>query len=303
MLLRTLGRTELRLSELGFGCASIASLATRHAPTEVRAALQQAVAAGIGFFDTADVYGQGDSERLLGRLRADSGQPLVIASKLGLTLSRSQAVVRQLKPLLNPLLRHLPSARGQAQQLRRDSERHDFDLQRLQQRLEGSLKRLGVPQLDLLLLHSPPRALASHDGLHHWLLRMRAQGLVREVGVSAATLADAPRWATWDGLACLQLPLTPEPDPQTGRLALAPGTLALLTDLQRRGLGVIAREVYGQGRWAATPAQRAQALAAVLGAPAVASALIGMGCPAHLSANLQAWEQARSGAVALEVAA
>jgi len=311
---RPLGRSGLRLSPLGFGCASIASLGTRHSPAEVQATLRLAVARGLRFFDTADVYGQGDSERLLGRLIADSGVPLVVCSKVGLRLAQSQLAIRLAKPLLGPLLRRWAGARARSTALRRASERHDFAPATLRQRVHASLRRLGLARLDLLLLHSPPVALAERDELLALLQRLQQSGEIGAYGVSAAQLGDAAHWAHWPGLACLQLPLTPVPspapgsDPATGprpgahlvgdhgagplRLALPAPTLALLAGLQARGIGVVAREVYGAGRLASTAQQRAQALAAVLAAPAVASALVGMGCRAHLADNLLALDQA-----------
>jgi len=271
---RPLGRSGLRLSPLGFGCASIASLGTRHSPAEVQATLRLAVARGLRFFDTADVYGQGDSERLLGRLIADSGVPLVVCSKVGLRLAQSQLAIRLAKPLLGPLLRRWAGARARSTALRRASERHDFAPATLRQRVHASLRRLGLARLDLLLLHSPPVALAERDELLALLQRLQQSGEIGAYGVSAAQLGDAAHWAHWPGLACLQLPLTP------------------VAGLQARGIGVVAREVYGAGRLASTPQQRAQALAAVLAAPAVASALVGMGCRAHLADNLLALDQA-----------
>lgn len=281
-----LGATDLRASRLGFGCSTIASLATRHAPAEVQATLLAAIEQGVTFFDTADVYGQGDSERLLGRLLAGRRESLVVSTKVGMRLSQSQALIRLVKPVLSPLLRRWRGGRARTTTLRQASERQCFEPQYLRQRIEASLRRLRVERLDLLLLHSPPVEVADHDEVLALLQSMHSGGLLRWFGVSAAQTSHASRWAQWPGLQCLQLPLTPVSD--GAGCALPADVLALLTDLRSRGVGVIAREVYGGGALAAHAASRRQALAAVLTAPAVAVALVGMGSRAHLAENLRA---------------
>lgn len=284
--------TDLRVSRLGFGCSTIASLATRHSPGEVRATLHAAVERGVTFFDTADVYGQGDSERLLGRLLARHREPLVVCTKVGMRLSQSQNVIRFVKPVLNPLLRRWRGGRARTTDLRRASERQCFEPAYLRERIEASLKRLRVERIDLLLLHSPPLEVAERDDVLKLLHEMRDAGTLRWFGVSAIHASHAPRWARWAGLSCLQLPLTPEVDVSTGALKLPDDVLSLLTDLRRQRIGVIAREVFGGGVLAAHPRARGEALAAVLTAPAVGVALVGMGSRSHLSDNLQALAEA-----------
>ncbi|MDO9316057.1 MAG: aldo/keto reductase [Burkholderiaceae bacterium] len=279
-----LGSTDLRVSPLGFGCSTIASLATRHTPAEVQATLLAAVERGVNFFDTADVYGQGDSERLLGRLLAGRREPLVVCTKVGMRLSHSQAVIRLVKPVLNPLLRRWRGGRAHTTSLRQASQRQCFEPQYLRSHVEGSLRRLRVERIDLLLLHSPPVEVAERDDVLALLQGLRDSGKLRWFGVSAAQISHAPRWARWPDLHCLQLPLTPGVDPLGRVCALPTDVLALLSDLRARGIGVIAREVFGGGALAGV---RSQALAAVLAAPAVAVALIGMGSRAHLEENLR----------------
>ena len=102
---RKLGNTGLTPSVLGFGCSMIASLATRYSPSEVEASLREAREAGITFFDTADVYGQGDSERLLGKLFRSGGEGMILCTKAGLTVGSMEPVVRVVKPVMNSILR------------------------------------------------------------------------------------------------------------------------------------------------------------------------------------------------------
>lgn len=275
-----LGRTGLLVSRLGFGCSTIASLNTRYTPAEVRATLHAAVDAGINFFDTADIYGQGDSERLLGRLRRErggQGDALVLATKVGLDLAWSQHVVRRLKPLAQPLLRRWSAGRQQAVHVRHAVQRHCADVAELRRRVQASLRRLGGSRIDLLLLHSPPASWVQRDELRRLLQDLMDDGSVRTCGVSVQQVAEATDWLAWSELDCMQLPLTPP---------LAPDTHGALDALRDQGIGVVAREVFGGGRLADGGGSREHALAAVLSAPAVHTVLVGMGCRAHLADNL-----------------
>jgi len=117
---RTLGRTGLRVSALGFGCGNVGGLMVRGAPAERERALGRALELGISYFDTAPSYGDGASERNLGQairaLRAD----VLVGTKFRLAGARpadmAAAVTRS---------------------------------------LEESLGRLGLPRVDLLQLHDP----------------------------------------------------------------------------------------------------------------------------------------------------
>ena len=85
---RTFGRTGWQVSEIGFGAWGIGGGAWGGADdAESMAALHAALDAGITFFDTADVYGDGRSERLIGRLRRERSEPFRVATKAGRRLS------------------------------------------------------------------------------------------------------------------------------------------------------------------------------------------------------------------------
>ena len=74
---RTLGRTGLRVSALGFGCGSIGGLMVRGQEDEQRRTFERALEAGITYFDTAPSYGDGRSEETLGRAGRRGPDPIV----------------------------------------------------------------------------------------------------------------------------------------------------------------------------------------------------------------------------------
>lgn len=283
-----LGNTGLQVSRLGYGASTIASLNTRYSAAEVRSTLNAAVDAGINFFDTADIYGQGDSERILGDLRKSREGEIVIATKVGLDLATSQTLVRWAKPVLQPLLRRWPMAHAQGVGLRHTVQRHCSDTVELRRRVHASLRRLQTVRLDLLLLHSPPVAWAERDEIRQMLQALVRDGLVHHCGVSAQSLADVPRWLAWPEVACLQLPLTLP----SGESELPVQARRVVQAAALRGVGIVAREVLAGGARAATAASRESALRAVLHLDGVHSVLLGMGCRSHLRQNLSALKHA-----------
>jgi len=81
MKYRTLGRTGWKISEISFGAWAIGGAWGQVNDRESMAALHAALDGGVNFFDTADVYGDGRSERLLAKLRKERPEPFYIATK------------------------------------------------------------------------------------------------------------------------------------------------------------------------------------------------------------------------------
>src|SRR5450830_1857696 len=124
MQYRPLGRTGWNISTVSFGAWAIGGTWGTVDDADSMAALHRALDLGVNFFDTADVYGDGHSERLLGRLRKERSEPFYIAGKAG----------RRLSP-------HV--AEG-------------YTRENLTAFVERSLKNLDIEALDLVQLHCPP---------------------------------------------------------------------------------------------------------------------------------------------------
>ena len=125
MQYRELGRTGWRVSAISFGAWAIGSAWGDVEDSESLSALRRAVDLGVNFFDTADVYGDGRSERLLAQLKRERKEEIIIATKAG----------RRLDP-------HVIEG---------------YTAQNLTAFIERSLKNLETEALDLLQLHCPPR--------------------------------------------------------------------------------------------------------------------------------------------------
>src|SRR5215472_11474649 len=100
-----------RLSRLGVGCSRIGSLTNPTPMAEIRAMLAHALDLGINVFDTADIYGQGDSERELGRALRKQRNHAFVITKVGKLFSARMEFLRPLKPVIKPLMRVSNAAR------------------------------------------------------------------------------------------------------------------------------------------------------------------------------------------------
>lgn len=268
MPMRQFGNTGLMVSSLGLGCSHIASLSTRASATEIARLLDIAWDGGIRFFDTADIYGQGDSERRLAHIAARPGA--VICTKAGLKLKSGQAAIRLMKPVMRPVLAFAKGARKAAARARAKAEAHDLNPVNLTTRLERSLKRLRRDRVDVFLIHSPPRATLEDAELFDVLDGIKARGLAVSVGVSCQTPDDA-EWILKQGrVDVLQMPL------QASELAAVSG---VLSQAHSAGVGLIAREVLGG-------VDPAMALPPLLNDARISVTLTGTTNAAHLSDNL-----------------
>jgi aryl-alcohol dehydrogenase-like predicted oxidoreductase len=281
---RALGRTGIRSSELGMGCSRLGSLLVAGGRARAERAVAAALDQGIRFFDTADIYGQGDSERVLGRVLGRAGAEITIATKAGYVLPAPMWTLRLAKPPLRLLGRLRGQLGGQfggqlagrvgqsvaATRARGFPQR--FDAPHLERALHGSLRRLRRDRVDVFLLHNPPIAAAT-DELWRFVEAARRAGDLRSFGVSCTTAFDGLPWLDHAAVEVVQVAVGPENAPD-----------ALLAEAGRRGVGVIAREILG-GPGAHAEAAVLDALRAVLRRPEVSVALLGMTRPEHVRAN------------------
>ncbi len=207
MKYRALGSTGLTVSEIGFGAWGIGGRTageTSYGDTDdrrSRAALERALALGINFFDTANVYGDGHSERLIGEVLSAVRTRVVIATKAGLEKFGAPP---------------------------------QFAPARLRRSLEGSLARLKTDFVDLLQLHDPPPDLFHRaPEIFAALEDFRRDGLVRSFGISAKSPADAMKLIERHAVPALQVNLN--------MLDVRAAEGGLLDAARAKGIGIIAR--------------------------------------------------------------
>jgi len=239
--LRILGRTGLAVSEIGFGGWAVGGnqFGNSYGPTddaESFRAIRRALALGCNFFDTADVYGHGHSEELIGAALSGVRADVILATKVG-----GNFYNRDVHPLLKDRLAQF--AGTPLEQIPADAPlpvSHDvnFTPGYIRFAVQQSLKRLRTDYIDLLQLHNPPMNLISNMETYGVLEDLKKEGLIRFYGVSV----HPPE----EGIAAVQ--------------ATMPDTVQIVYNLARReaedeflpaaraaGIGVIAREPLANG--------------------------------------------------------
>ena len=152
MQYRELGRTGWKVSTISFGAWAIGGSWGSVDDGESLAALDRAIDLGVNLIDTADVYGDGRSERLVGQLRGRRREQIYVATKAG----------RRLDP-------HTPAS---------------YSRENLIAFVERSLKNLNADVIDLLQLHTPPNEIYYRPEVFGVLDELTAAGKLRHYGVS-----------------------------------------------------------------------------------------------------------------------
>jgi aryl-alcohol dehydrogenase-like predicted oxidoreductase len=156
---RELGRTGWKISEISFGAWAIGGAWGAVDDKDSLAALHAALDAGVNFFDTADVYGDGRSERLLAKLKKERNEKFYVATKAGRRL--------------------------------REQTPEGYSRENLTTFIERSLRNLETETLDLLQLHCPPMQVYYMPEVFGVLDDLIKEGKIRHYGVSVEKVEEA----------------------------------------------------------------------------------------------------------------
>jgi len=171
---RPFGRTGWNISEIGFGAWGIGG--DTWGPTkdeESLAALNKAIDLGVNFIDTADVYGEGRSERLIAQVRKQRSEQIIVATNAG----------RKLNP-------HVAGG---------------YNRQNLTSFVEQSLRNLQTDALDLLQLHCPPSEVYEMPEIFGILDDLMKEGKIRYYGVSVERVDEALKAITYPNVQSVQI--------------------------------------------------------------------------------------------------
>jgi aryl-alcohol dehydrogenase-like predicted oxidoreductase len=306
---RQFGKTGWRVSEIGFGGARIGGLLAQDGG---RAAslrtLEAACDAGINFYDTADMYSQGESEILVGKAFRKKRDKVFIATKGGYCLPGRKRLIQLIKPFVKPIIRAIGLRRGAVPAALSGTISQDFSPGHLRKAVEASLRRLQSDYIDLYQIHSPPaeelRGSRLQDALG-LLARLKAEGKIREYGIALDSVDDAAHCLGMEGIASLQMPF--------GLMDLE-ALDGVFEKVSERQYGIIARGCFGGGalkqsltetdlraiepKWErvlrirrlAEQMQRSSLEAALqfsLRIERISVTILGMRTPQHLATNLQ----------------
>jgi len=173
MQYRQLGRTGWKVSDISFGAWAIGGSWGSVSDNESLTALHKAVNCGVNFIDTADVYGDGRSERLIAQLRKNEKSEIIVATKAGRRLPRQTV--------------------------------EGYSRQNLTIWVEDSLRNLSTDSLDLLQLHCPPSALYDGPETFGILDDLVRAGKIRYYGVSVEKIDEALKAVEFPNIQTVQI--------------------------------------------------------------------------------------------------
>ena len=172
---RSLGRNGFEIGEIGLGCWQLGGV--DFGPLDDEQAHQILLAAresGSNFYDTANVYGAGRSEELIGRFLRDHGAGITVASKTG----------REVYP-------------------------DGYSKANLRKSIEETNEKLGLDCLDLLQLHCIPHSVLQDGAIFDWLRSLKDEGLIREFGASVESVEEGLTCLEHEDLLSLQVIFNP----------------------------------------------------------------------------------------------
>jgi D-threo-aldose 1-dehydrogenase len=225
----SLGRTDVRISELAFGAAAIGNLFTRVTDEEALAAVDAAWDCGVRYFDTAPHYGLGLSERRLGSaLRSRPRAEYAVSTKVGrLLLPKDGPVGSDLADGFD-----VPATHERV---------WDFSADGVRRSIEESLDRLGLDRIDIVYLHDPDHHEKEAFGTAYpELERLRSEGIVGAIGAGMNQTRMLDRFVRETDVDVVLL---------AGRYSLLDqtGLDSLLPAAARRGVSVVVGGVFNSG--------------------------------------------------------
>ncbi|HUJ72163.1 MAG TPA: aldo/keto reductase, partial [Verrucomicrobiae bacterium] len=221
-----------------FGSGRLGSLTHGDGDAAALRVLADALDAGITFFDTADIYGQGASEKLLGKAIRSRREQVVIATKAGYCLSPMGNLAKRFKPLLRRILRVRPGLTRSVQRVRAAQTQQNFSREYLFRAVDASLRRLRVDAIDLFQLHSPPAEVLERGEVFETLAALQQLGKIRHSGVACLIAEHVPLAMRCKGLATVQVEMN----------MLTPTVFGPVLDSARSaGVGVVARQIFASG--------------------------------------------------------
>jgi len=170
---RPLGKTGFKVSEVSLGTWQLGADWGNIEKDKAFEILRTAVDNGVNFFDTADVYGDGRSEQIIGEFLKRTKPKMIVATKAG----------RRLKP---------HTAEG-------------YTKSNIKKFIERSLKNLQKDSLDLLQLHCPPTSVYYKPEVFAALDEFKSQGLIKHYGVSVEKIEEAIKAMQYPGVETVQI--------------------------------------------------------------------------------------------------
>jgi D-threo-aldose 1-dehydrogenase len=234
---RKLGRTDLDVTVLGFGSAPLGDIYEVLDDAKAIATVEAAAEAGVTLFDTAPLYGQGSAEHRVGTaLRRRPAGSFVLSTKVGRLLTPAPAGRTKTTRYVGGLSFNVV---------------HDYSYDGTMRSHEQSLQRLGLPKVDILLIHDadawshgpeegPKRYREAMSGAYRALEKLRAEKVIKGIGIGVNDPVYAARYLREGDFDCLLL---------AGRYSLLeqPALQEVLPIAAQKNVGVMLGGVFNSG--------------------------------------------------------
>ncbi|MFD1631175.1 aldo/keto reductase [Pseudopedobacter beijingensis] len=170
---RLLGKTGFNISEVSLGTWQVGGKwGEQFNHTNAERILNSAIDNGINFIDTADVYGDGESEKAVGKVIKSRSEEIFVATKCG----------RKLSPHIN----------------------ESYTVEALRKYVEDSLRNMQLDSIDLIQLHCPPTEVFYRDEIFELFDRLKEEGKIRNLGVSIEKVSEGLQAITYSNVSTIQ---------------------------------------------------------------------------------------------------
>jgi D-threo-aldose 1-dehydrogenase len=198
---RRIGKTDLQVSQLGFGTGPFGNIFEKADDAMTRAAVTAALDGGINYFDSAPFYGHGLSEHRLGEaLRGQDRSRAIVSTKVGRLLRPTRATVKTPGPFAGVLPFEIA---------------FDYSYDGAMRSLEDSLQRLGMSHIDIAIIHDVTAKWRGDqfetsyrqaiDGAYKALDKLRSEGVIGAIGVGVNEVDTLERFAGDANFDCFML--------------------------------------------------------------------------------------------------
>lgn len=235
------GASISNIARIGLGCSRLGSIGAQDS-TPPEKLLQTAAEVGITFYDTADIYAQGDSERYIGKFLRSSNGCFVVCTKVGQYFPWYFRPAFLIKGLVKSLLR-LAGGASAVGTVRARTLPQNFSGDYIERKFRASLERLQTDSVDILLLHSPSADVLRRKDAISTLQAIKQRGAAKRIGVACDDVEALEAALDDVRIDAVQVTLDVLDGVDTTRLHKRRAT----------GLFVIAREIFGGARPSGSP--------------------------------------------------
>ncbi|MGC6427790.1 MAG: aldo/keto reductase, partial [Akkermansiaceae bacterium] len=239
-----LGNSGVAIFPAVFGTSRLGGTVAHYDKQESLRILDEVLDSPVNCVDTADLYAQGNSEKLIGEATRKKRDKVVLATKGGYVLSGKAKLLSKLKPIVRKFLPARPAMKKAVGSFRGAQTNQCFTGGYLRKSLEASLRRLQTDYLDIYQLHSPDTETLRKGEVFETLKAFQKEGKIRTYGVSILSWNDVS--------SCVEGEAT-FVQVEADLIGEGAERARMIRETAERGTSLIARQAFGSGLLARSP--------------------------------------------------